>query len=165
MSEKVTNVFSGRGRSGILSPAISGADSGVGRTGCEEERDPRDEQRGGSVISQALRRKVYSPIIPAAPATCWLRSSGGGPAGGICSRRTAGADQRHEHDAVTVSSGQQAAVTDLDDRLRTEYPSALYVDALTIAGEMGNTRTMNMVLAGALSTLTRSAPSCGNGDA
>jgi indolepyruvate ferredoxin oxidoreductase beta subunit len=55
---------------------------------------------------------------------------------------------------VTVSSGQQAAVTDLDDRLRTEYPSALYVDALTIAKEMGNTRTMNMVLAGALSTLT-----------
>jgi len=54
---------------------------------------------------------------------------------------------------VTVSSGQQAAVTDLSERLKSEYPGALYIDALTVAKTLGNTRAMNMVVAGAISRL------------
>lgn len=54
---------------------------------------------------------------------------------------------------VTVSSGQQADVADLDAKVKA-IPNLKLVDAMKIATEdVGNARTMNMVLAGALSTL------------
>ncbi len=54
---------------------------------------------------------------------------------------------------VTVSSGQQADVVDLDAQVKA-IPNLKLVDAMRIAAEdVGNARTMNMVLAGALSTL------------
>ena len=54
---------------------------------------------------------------------------------------------------VTVSSGQQADVADLDAKVRAIRNLKL-VDAMKIATEgVGNARTMNMVIAGALSTL------------
>ena len=53
---------------------------------------------------------------------------------------------------VTVSSGIQPPVADLAGRLAAALPTAAVVDAMTIAREqVGNERTMNMVLAGALS--------------
>ena len=53
---------------------------------------------------------------------------------------------------VTVSSGLQPPVADLAGRLAAALPTATVVDAMTIAREqVGNERTMNMVLAGALS--------------
>lgn len=53
---------------------------------------------------------------------------------------------------VTVSSGIQPPVADLAGRLAAALPTATVVDAMTIAREqVGNERTMNMVLAGALS--------------
>ena len=53
---------------------------------------------------------------------------------------------------VTVSSGIQPPVADLAGRLAAALPTAVVVDAMTIAREqVGNERTMNMVLAGALS--------------
>ena len=53
---------------------------------------------------------------------------------------------------VTVSSGIQPTVADLAGRLASALPGAAIVDAMTIAREqVGNDRTMNMVLAGALS--------------
>ena len=56
---------------------------------------------------------------------------------------------------VTVSSGQQPAVEDLDGRLAKAFRDAVRIDAATIAEQdVGNGRTMNMVLAGALSALT-----------
>lgn len=56
---------------------------------------------------------------------------------------------------VTVSSGQQAAVEDLDGKTRAAFAKAIFIDAMKIATkEVGNARTMNMVLAGALSALT-----------
>ncbi len=54
---------------------------------------------------------------------------------------------------VAVSSGQQADVADLDAKVKA-IPNLKLVDAMKIATEdVGNARTMNMVLAGALSTL------------
>ena len=114
-------------------------------------------QRGGSVISQVrFGEKVYAPIIPDGASDLL-----------VSFERLEALRWRHllapegkvlindmNMTPVTVSSGQQAEVTDLDERLRAEYPSALYVDALAVAKEVGNTRTMNMVLAGALSVLT-----------
>jgi indolepyruvate ferredoxin oxidoreductase beta subunit len=55
---------------------------------------------------------------------------------------------------VTVSSGQQPEVADLSGSLAKALPDAIYVDAAGIAKEVGNDRTANMVLAGALSALT-----------
>ena len=56
---------------------------------------------------------------------------------------------------VTVSSGQQAAVENLDERVHQAFRKSVFVDAMKVATEeVGNARTMNMVLAGALSTLT-----------
>ena len=53
---------------------------------------------------------------------------------------------------VTVSSGQQKDVADLDARVKA-IPNLKLVDAMAIAEkEVGNSRTMNMVIAGALST-------------
>ncbi len=53
---------------------------------------------------------------------------------------------------VTVSSGQQPPVEDLDGRVRKAFKKLVLVDAMKIATEeVGNARTMNMVIAGALS--------------
>lgn len=55
---------------------------------------------------------------------------------------------------VTVSSGQQKDVEGLDSRVR-EIGGLKLVDAMRIATEeVGNARTMNMVIAGALSVFT-----------
>ena len=55
---------------------------------------------------------------------------------------------------VTVSSGQQQDVPDLDLRVAS-IPGLRLVDAMRIAtDEVGNARTMNMVIAGALSVFT-----------
>lgn len=56
---------------------------------------------------------------------------------------------------VTVSSGQQQGVGDIDAKLAEALPGAIVIDAARIArDEVGNERTTNMVLAGALSALT-----------
>jgi indolepyruvate ferredoxin oxidoreductase beta subunit len=113
-------------------------------------------QRGGSVISQVrFGDKVYSPII--SDGTSDLL---------VSFERLEALRWRHllaptgqvlindmNMTPVTVSSGQQAAVTDLSERLKAEYPGALFVDGLTAAKNLGNTRAMNMVVAGAISKL------------
>ena len=55
---------------------------------------------------------------------------------------------------VTVSSGQQPAVADLDVAVAKAHRRAVMIDAPALAKEVGNERTMNMVIAGALSVLT-----------
>ncbi|MBO5905631.1 MAG: indolepyruvate oxidoreductase subunit beta [Kiritimatiellae bacterium] len=53
---------------------------------------------------------------------------------------------------VTVSSGQQADVENLDERVKGAIKDLKLIDAMKIATEeVGNARTMNMVIAGALS--------------
>jgi indolepyruvate ferredoxin oxidoreductase beta subunit len=114
-------------------------------------------QRGGSVISQVrFGEKVFSPIITDGTsdllvsferleALRWRHLLA--PAGKVLINDMS-------MTPVTVSSGQQPALTDLDARLKSEYPGALYIDAMTIAKGVGNMRAMNMVIAGALSTMT-----------
>lgn len=56
---------------------------------------------------------------------------------------------------VTVSSGLQDEVEDLDGKIKKAFPGAVMIDAMAVAeNEVGNARTMNMVIAGALSALT-----------
>ena len=113
-------------------------------------------QRGGSVISQVrFGTRVYSPIIEDGTSDLlvafdrleslrWRHLLA--PDGKVLIAKT-------DLTPVTVSSGQQKAISDLDSRLAAEYPDAFLVDAEKIAAGLGNTRAMNIVVAGALSKL------------
>ena len=112
-------------------------------------------QRGGSVTSQVrFGKSVASPIIQEGTADVLvsfdkleaLRNAGILAPGG-----TAFVNDVYLT-PVTVSSGQQADVPDLDARLKKAFKKLVLVDAMKIAAdEVGNGRTMNMVIAGALS--------------
>lgn len=114
-------------------------------------------QRGGSVTSQVrFGDEVASPIIQEGTADILvsfdkveaLRNVG------ILSRGGYALVNDLYLTPVTVSSGQQAPVDDLDGRVRKAFKRLVLVDAMKIAKEdVGNARTMNMVLAGALSVL------------
>lgn len=114
-------------------------------------------QRGGSVISSVrFGTEVRSPIIPEGQSDILVAFD-----------RLEALRWKHflakdgtvlmnnvDLVPVTVSSGLQQPVTDFETRLAKAFPDALVVDAAKIAEEVGNARTMNMVLAGALSALT-----------
>ena len=115
-------------------------------------------QRGGSVTSQVrFGTSVASPIIQEGTADILvsfdkveaLRNSGILAKGG-----TALVNDLYLV-PVTVSSGQQKTPDDLDGKVRKTFgKSLILVDAMKVATEeVGNARTMNMVLAGALSAL------------
>ena len=114
-------------------------------------------QRGGSVISQVrFGDKVNSPIIRDATSDFL-----------VSFERMETLRWRHllapggtvlindiNLIPVTVSSGQQPAVPNLCERLKAEYPNALYVNGQKAAEAIGNIRAMNMAVAGAISKLT-----------
>ena len=114
-------------------------------------------QRGGSVTSQVrFGESVASPIIQEGSADILvsfdkveaLRNAGILAKGGIALVND------HYLVPVTVSSGQQPPVEDLDGRVKRAFKRLVLVDAMKAAiEEAGNARTMNMVLAGALSSL------------
>jgi indolepyruvate ferredoxin oxidoreductase beta subunit len=58
---------------------------------------------------------------------------------------------------VTVSNGQAEWPADLDGRLRSTFPKLELLPALKMAQELGNVRTMNVVMIGALSNYTEIA--------
>ena len=114
-------------------------------------------QRGGSVASSVrFGEKVCSPISPAGESDLLvafdrleaLRCASQLKAGGKALVNDVYLTP------VTVSSGQQPEVEDLAGSLKAALPSAVYVDAAAVAKEVGNDRTANMVIAGALSALT-----------
>lgn len=115
-------------------------------------------QRGGSVISQVrFGKSVASPIIQEGTsdilvsfdkleALRWTHL--------ISKTGTALVNDLYLV-PVTVSSGQQPAVDGLDDKVKNAFKKLVMVDAMKIAIEkVGNARTMNMVIAGALSAFT-----------
>ena len=112
-------------------------------------------QRGGSVTSQVrFGSSVASPIIQEGTADVLvsfdkleaLRNKSILAEGGTAFVNDAYLTP------VTVSSGQMPDVADLDARLKAAFPKLVLVDAMKVATEgAGNARTMNMVIAGALS--------------
>jgi indolepyruvate ferredoxin oxidoreductase beta subunit len=113
-------------------------------------------QRGGSVVSQVrIGRTVHSPLIPDGEVDFLvsfeliesLRHADSLAPGGMA------LINKQLIVPVTVSSGQQPMVTDVDERIARAFPERRVLDALAIARELGNTRTVNMVMAGALSRL------------
>lgn len=113
-------------------------------------------QRGGSVVSQVrIGEKVYSPIIPEGETdflVCFerleaLRYADSMAKGGVA------LINRQIIVPVTVSSGQQAWVEDIDERIERAYPKRKVFNALEIAREIGNIKTVSIVMTGALSCL------------
>jgi len=111
-------------------------------------------QRGGSVVSQVrIGEKVYSPLIPEGETDFLvsfellesLRYADVLSPGGVA------LINRQIITPVTVSSGQQAWVDDIPARIEMAYPKRRMLDALKIAQGLGNVRTVNMVMTGALS--------------
>ena len=110
-------------------------------------------QRGGSVISQVrFGAKVHSPIIPDGQSDVL-----------VSFERTEALRWAHlakpgakilvndmDRIPVTVSSGLQAPVQDLGQRLAA-YPGLTRIDANPLAIQAGNLRAANIVLLGALS--------------
>ena len=114
-------------------------------------------QRGGSVTSQVrFGRSVASPIIQEGTADILVsfdRLEAIRNAGILAKGGTALVNDLYLV-PVTVSSGQQKAVDDLDGKVKKSFKSLILVDAMKVATEqVGNARTMNMVIAGALSAL------------
>ena len=114
-------------------------------------------QRGGSVISSVrFGTEVHSPIIPEGASDILVAFDRLEALRWAHFLAKDGKVLMNSVDLVpvTVSSGLQQPVTDFETRLAKAFPDAIVVDALKIAQEVGNERTMNMVLAGALSQLT-----------
>lgn len=113
-------------------------------------------QRGGSVVSQVrIGSQVHSPIIPEGAtdvlvafdkleALRWAH---------VLAPDGKAVINNVYLTPVTVSSGQQQDVQDLDGELAKALKDAKFVDAAALSREAGNERTMNMVIAGALSAL------------
>ena len=114
-------------------------------------------QRGGSVTSQVrFGDSVASPIIQEGTADVLVsfdKLEAVRNAGVLAADGVALVNDLYLV-PVTVSSGQQPAAEDLDGRVRGAFGRLVMLDAMKIAAEeAGNARTMNMVMAGALSTL------------
>ena len=113
-------------------------------------------QRGGSVVSQVrLGQKVYSPLIPGGQTDFLLSFEQLESLRYANTLRENGTAliNRQLIVPVTVSSGQQPWLDDLDARIQRAFPNKILIDALKLAEELGNIRTVNMIMTGTLSTL------------
>ncbi len=111
-------------------------------------------QRGGSVVSQIrFGDRIFSPIIPDGETNVLvsfeylesLRYADALAEGGLALIN----DQIIT--PVTVSSGQQPWPEDLEARLERAFPNRRVLDALSLAKDLGNLRTVNTIMTGALS--------------
>ena len=121
-------------------------------------------QRGGSVSSQVrFGERVASPIIQ--HGTTDILVSFDKLEALRCAGLLAEGGKAIVNDLylvpVTVSSGQQNDVENLDQKVKDSIPELKLIDAMKIAtDEAGNARTMNMVIAGALSAYCPFEESC-----
>lgn len=113
-------------------------------------------QRGGSVVSEVrIGEKVYSPIIPVGETDYLisfelvesLRYADAVAPGGVA------LVNRQTIIPVTVSSGLQTWPDDIEERIAHAYKNHKIINALQMARELGNIRTVNIIMTGALSRL------------
>ena len=114
-------------------------------------------QRGGSVISQVrFGTKVRSPIVSEGVSDILVAFEKLEAVRWRSLLKDGGIAVVNDLDwtPVTVSSGLQPAFPDTEGALRSLYPRLVLLDAQSIAQELGNVRTANIVLAGAVSRLS-----------
>ena len=148
----------GVGGQGILLTAnILAATAGIAGMDVKKSEIHGMAQRGGSVISSVrFGTAVHSPIIPEGQSDVLVAFDRLEALRWAHFLAKDGKVLMNKVDLVpvTVSSGLQQPVTDFETRLAKAFPEAVVIDAPAIAREVGNERTMNMVLAGSLSVLT-----------
>ncbi len=111
-------------------------------------------QRGGSVVAQIrYGAEVYSPLVEEGAARVLaslerieaLRFAHYLAPGGLAvvsSQMTI---------PVTVSMGAAKYPEDAEERIRGAFPHLIYLDAVKLAEELGNTRVANVIIVGAVS--------------
>ncbi|HDG68339.1 MAG TPA: indolepyruvate oxidoreductase subunit beta [candidate division Zixibacteria bacterium] len=111
-------------------------------------------QRGGSVVS-AVRfgEKVYSPVISEGEADVLLAFE---PLEALRTLHFAKPEGKVIVNTrpimpATVASGAAVYPQDLFDRIKKEVPDVVMLDGYALAKQAGSTRTVNVVLLGALS--------------
>ena len=111
-------------------------------------------QRGGSVVS-AVRfgEKVYSPVISEGEADVLLAFE---PLEALRTLHFAKPEGKVIVNTrpimpATVASGAATYPQDLFDRIKKEVPDVVMLDGYALAKQAGSTRTVNVVLLGALS--------------
>jgi indolepyruvate ferredoxin oxidoreductase beta subunit len=113
-------------------------------------------QRGGSVVSQVrIGEKVFSPLIPDGE-THFLVSFEMLESLRYADTLAPEGVALINHQIITpitVASGQQPWVEDLETRIERAFPHRQVITAFATAQELGNTRVVNMVMTGALSRL------------
>ena len=113
-------------------------------------------QRGGSVVSEVrMGEKIYSPLIPEGETDFLVAFELLESLRYADSLAEAGVALINSQviTPVTVSSGQQKWIENLEERVRMTYPRHKIINALGLARELGNVRTVNMIMTGALSCL------------
>jgi indolepyruvate ferredoxin oxidoreductase beta subunit len=108
-------------------------------------------QRGGSVVSHVrYGKKVYSPVIAEGEADLLVSFEKMEALRWIHYLKPGG------HAVVNtqeiVPSGLESYPKGIDEDIRKRVPDALFVDALALAGEAGNTKAVNTVMLGAFSS-------------
>lgn len=115
-------------------------------------------QRGGSVSSQVrFGARVHSPIVPEGEADILIAFDAVEAVRAFTSVRPTGRAlvDRCYLVPITVSSGLQPAPDDPDATLARLFGDRLLrIDSRALAAEVGNPRTANMAIAGALSRLS-----------
>lgn len=111
-------------------------------------------QRGGSVISQIrFGKQVYSPIIrkKSAHYVISLEKLETLRYLHLCNTDTRLIVNNLQNVPVTVTSGNSEYPSDIDKHLTQTFKHIRFIDANQIAEEVGNIRTANVVLIGAMS--------------
>ncbi len=152
MQDKVTNVFiSGVGGQGILLASEVLAEVALAR-GLDVKKSEVHgmAQRGGSVVSHVrFGEKVYSPVIAEREADLlvsfekmealrWIHFLAPGGTVVVNSQEI-------------LPSGMEAYPDGMDENIRARQSDALLLDALGLAKEAGNARSVNVVMLGAFS--------------
>jgi indolepyruvate ferredoxin oxidoreductase beta subunit len=153
MPDKVTNVFiCGVGGQGILLASEILSEVAMGR-GLDAKKSEVHgmAQRGGSVVSHVrYGKKVYSPVIAEGEADLLVSFEKMEALRWIHYLKPGG------HAVVNtqeiVPSGLESYPKGIDEDIRKRVPDALFVDALALAGEAGNTKAVNTVMLGAFSS-------------
>ena len=112
-------------------------------------------QRGGSVIAQIrYGKEVYSPLAAKGTAhvLCSLEQSEALRYSDYLAEGALAVVNAQQITPVTVSMGAAKYPENVEQKLRDQFSRLIYFDASKKAIELGNIRTANVVLLGALST-------------
>lgn len=114
-------------------------------------------QRGGSVVTYVkFGEKVYSPLIEKGEADILLAFERLEALRWLDYLKKGGKVLVNEQriDPMPVIIGKARYPEGIIEEIKSEYPDTVSIDALKIAGECGNIKTVNMVLIGLMAKFT-----------